>query len=75
MIDFAYTAPALSESSGLLQWVEGDAFTAVQSSKYWTSTTYAGNTGLAWFVTLFNGYVNYVNKTNTHYVWPVRGGQ
>jgi hypothetical protein len=52
------------------------AFTNVVSNYYWTSTTYEGNKNYAWRVYLSNG-VAYENdqKTETNYVWPVRGGQ
>ena len=50
------------------------AFTGVQSSLYWSSTTYVGATNLAWGVTLFDGNVNVGSKDAGHYVWPVRGG-
>lgn len=47
----------------------------VQSDNYWSSTTNADNTDNAWNVNLNNGNVNNDNKTNTNYVWPVRGGE
>ena len=43
---------------------------------YWSSTTYANDTGYAWYVRFFNGFVsNYSNKTNGLYVRAVRSGQ
>jgi RNA-directed DNA polymerase len=42
----------------------------VQSSNYWSASTNANNTNNAW-----NGNVNNNNKSNTNYVWPVRGGE
>ena len=42
---------------------------------YWTSTTRADYTSVAWFVYLDNGVVGQHGKTITYYVWPVRGGQ
>ena len=53
----------------------GHPFTSVQSSYYWSSTTYAGNTDYAWNVKLYNGYVNFANKAYSFYVCPVRAGQ
>jgi hypothetical protein len=47
----------------------------VQSDNYWSSTTNADNTDNAWNVNLNNGNVNNDDKTNTNYVWPVRGGE
>ena len=49
-------------------------FAGVQSGYYWSSTTSAYDTGNAWFVFLFDGYVNDVTKVRAYYVWPVRGG-
>ena len=66
--------PCISNTVGIGQWIAGDPFDNVQSSYYWSGTTYARNTGYAWDVSMFNGYVNFNNKTNTYYVWPVRGG-
>ena len=42
---------------------------------YWSSTTYAPNTGSAWGVGMSDGYVSIYSKVNTYFVWPVRGGQ
>jgi hypothetical protein len=52
-----------------------ETFIGVVSDNYWSSTTYADNTTNAWNVNLNNGNVNANNKTNTNYVWPVRGGE
>ena len=49
-------------------------FAVVRSGYYWSSTTSAYDTGNAWFVFLFDGYVNDVTKVRAYYVWPVRGG-
>ena len=51
------------------------AFSDVQSNNYWSATTYAANTDNAWNVNLNNGNVNTNNKSNSNYVWPVRGGE
>jgi hypothetical protein len=50
-------------------------FTDVQSSGYWSSTTFACLASGAWYVSLGDGYVNSDDKTGAGYVWPVRGGQ
>jgi serine/threonine protein kinase len=75
MVDKKYW-PALSNAAGTDKWKEGDAFSGVQSNHYWSSTSNANGTPSAWRVNLNNGYgnVNDGNKTNTEYVWPVRGG-
>ena len=75
LLDFAYYGPALSSASGMSQWTSGDAFIGVQSSIYWSSTTYSGYTAGAWGVDLSDGSVSYGGKANTYYVWPVRAGQ
>jgi len=54
----------------------GHPFTGVQSSYYWSSTTYAYYTDLAWIVNMSYGYVSYDSKSDySYYVWPVRSGQ
>ena len=52
-----------------------DGFCGVQSNNYWSSTSNANDTSNAWNVNLNDGNVNNDNKTNTNYVWPVRGGE
>jgi hypothetical protein len=48
-------------------------FVNVQSSYYWTATTYASSLGDAWSVDLGPGSSTYGNKyTYSDYVWPVR---
>ena len=48
-------------------------FTDVQSSYYWSSSTYAHNTIIAWYVDMLNGFVGYdVKNTPDYFVWPVR---
>jgi len=54
---------------------EVDGSCGVQSNNYRTSTTNADNTSNAWNVNLNDGNVNNDDKTNTNYVWPVRGGE
>jgi len=50
-------------------------FSNVQTSSYWSSTTYAYSTTFAWFVILIDGSVDYASKTDTRYVWPVRDSE
>jgi hypothetical protein len=52
----------------------GHPFTGVQSDYYWSSTSDASDTSLAWLVNINDGYVNLNGKANDYYVWPVRGG-
>lgn len=70
-----YYSPTLSNATGTAKWTEGDAFSGVQSSDYWSSTSKALDTNNAWYVGLSIGDVDVVSKTNTNYVWPLRGGQ
>jgi hypothetical protein len=63
-------------TAGTGKWMEGDPFTSVQSDGYWSSTSIADDPDYAWVVFLFGGGVYFGGpKTNTYYVWPVRGGQ
>ena len=54
----------------------GHPFLNVQSSQYWSSSTYAGGTDETWSAFMDWGYVfSFLNKTNdVGAVWPVRGG-
>ncbi|MDQ1333920.1 MAG: hypothetical protein QG552_870, partial [Thermodesulfobacteriota bacterium] len=45
------------------------------SSGYWSSTTYAYSTDRAWGVYFYDGYDNWLSKSNFYYVRAVRGGQ
>ena len=50
-------------------------FTNVQSSHYWSITTYEGDSTSAWDVRIYDGFVDDdVDKDNHNYVWPVRSG-
>ena len=58
LIDWAYSNPALSNDAGTGKWTTGadSAFSGVQSSYYWSSTTYAFCTAFAWLVDFNDGY-------------------
>jgi len=64
-----------AEQANSATWLNTRGFANVQSSYYWSATTYASNTNFAWIVGMDGGYVYDSNKANHHYVWPVRGGQ
>ncbi|MBF0236668.1 MAG: DUF1566 domain-containing protein [SAR324 cluster bacterium] len=69
--------PEIHELEGL--WYSGRRW-MLDSSFYWSSSTYAvstyaGNTSYAWGVYFNDGYVNYNGKTDSYYVRCVRGGQ
>jgi len=53
----------------------GHPFSGVQSSYYWSSTSYTLSPASAWSVYLSNGVTYAYDKTYSYYVWPVRGGQ
>ena len=66
LIDFGEIMPALTS---------GHPFTNVTTypNYYWSSTTYAGNLGLAFYVSMHNGYTNEDgDKAGTNHAWPVR---
>jgi hypothetical protein len=75
LVDCGFTNPALPNTLGTGQWTEGNPFQGVQSSNYWSSSTYANDTTYAWGV-YFNDAAVYNNfKSYSLYVWCVRGGQ
>lgn len=62
LIDFENYGPALPT---------GHPFVSVQSSYYWSGTTYKDSTDYAWGVHIGGGNVD-GNRGSTNYVWPVR---
>ncbi|RKZ89365.1 MAG: hypothetical protein DRR19_11595 [Candidatus Parabeggiatoa sp. nov. 1] len=70
-----YSQPKLSNAAGTGPWKEGDAFSGVHPSFYWSSTPYATVTNCAWVVNREFGYVDFGGETNACYVWPVRDRQ
>lgn len=52
----------------------GHPFSDIQSSVYWSATTFADAPTVAWVVFFGNGNVTTLNKSNTNFVWCVRGG-
>lgn len=73
LTDFAYYKPSLPNTTGTGQWIERDPFTYVQfATSYWSSTAYADRSSYAWYVSMLDGYVSFVSKASTYYVWPVR---
>ncbi len=76
LIHLGYFNPALSNTAGTAKWTEGNPFSGVQSSGYWSSSPLLSNGAHAWQVDLNSGEVRTNFKTaNSNYVWPVRGGQ
>ena len=56
-------------------WLNGQGFSNVQSSYYWSSTTSASLPDYAWYVYFYSGFVSNSNKYSSMYVRCVRGGQ
>ncbi len=63
------------EQTNSAAWLNSQGFVGIQSTsaEYWSSTTYAPNTSLAWTVNMNNGSMTGTTKTTSHFVWPVRG--
>lgn len=55
-------------------WLNGQGFTNVLASFYWSSSTNASSVDKAWYVNMGSGLVNYDLKTYGCYIWPVRSG-
>ena len=67
LVDLSKYSPALPT---------GHPFSNVQSNYYWSSSTYSSYTTDAWYVYMYDGYVDFNGKTGYYrYVWPVRAGQ
>ena len=58
----------------IANWLNIQGFVNVQATNYWSSTSFAPNTSLAWYVDFSSGDVNADYKSGTNYVWPVRRG-
>jgi hypothetical protein len=73
---FAPTCPApfILNTTGAGCWIEGDPFSGVQSSIYWSATTAPLLAFDAWLVSLGGGFFDAGSKTVNRWVWPVRGG-
>ncbi len=75
--------PTLQELASLVDPTQSDPslpsghpFSNVQSSAYWSATTLAGSSGIAWAVDFSVGAVNNLfAKGFSNPVWCVRGGQ
>lgn len=73
LIHYGFHFPALCDAAGTGQWTDGDPFSGVHTGQYWTSTTMESLTYLAFSVNVYPGLVVDPDKTESHYVWPVRG--
>lgn len=79
---YGWRLPTVEELASLVDTSVGSApyipsghpFSNVQSSAYWSATTYVGATSCAWNVYFNDGNVYPPSKSGTNYVWCVRGG-
>ncbi|MFQ5525233.1 MAG: DUF1566 domain-containing protein [Thermoanaerobaculia bacterium] len=68
--------PVITNDSGSGCWVSGpSSFSGVEPEDYWSSTTSVTSSSTAWILSLLDTATGFISKTNTRYVWPVRGGQ
>ena len=75
LVNFAYVNPALSNTAGNGHWTADTPFSNVKITPYWSSTTTAGKAEKAMILVFEMGNEIIELKTNSWYVWPVRGGQ
>jgi len=68
-------SPADYGQSNVAVWLNTQGFAHMLADNYWSSSTYAGSTSVAWFINMYDGHVDAWTKVNHYYVWPVRGGQ
>ena len=57
LVDFSRYDPAINTN-----------YFTVESNNYWSSTTYAGSTGSAWYLYFYNGGTDWVYKIRSNYV-------
>jgi hypothetical protein len=53
----------------------GHPFDNVQSGMYWSTTTWSGDNSQAFLLSIYTGTQYGSSKTESHYIWCVRGGQ
>jgi hypothetical protein len=76
LVHYGVDDPALPNTQGTGKWAEWDPFIGVQSGAYyWSSTTRANITNIAWNVEFRIGFVILNGKDALRLVWCVRGGQ
>jgi hypothetical protein len=76
--DCTSTPPTITNDSGTGCWVDGpSSFSNVQAGSYWSSTTSVLfiDSDSAWQAYLVFGSNSQQFKSNSFYIWPVRGGQ
>ena len=75
LVHYGAHSPCVSDTLGTGQWSEGDPFSGVLNSTYWTSTRHPTYINNAWYVYLGDPDMNDGYKENPRNIWPVRGGQ
>ena len=70
--------PSVKELQGIMDYSKAGLASSVPGStaaaNYWSSTTFAGVSSLAWLVNFSDGFVNNDDKNNSLSVRAVRGG-
>lgn len=67
---------ANSEAADPAAFLHTQGFSGVQQGIYWSSSTSAGNAARAWIADIVDGFDVHTHlKSDSYYVWPVRGGQ
>lgn len=61
------------EQANMKTWLEANGFTSIVSGRYWTSTTFHGDTTHAWHVQTTESRVRHWAKDVNTSVWAVRG--
>jgi len=73
--------PTISELEAIVNYnltgpaINAAAFPNTQSNFYWSSTTHADATAVAWYVDFYDGNAYSTTKPHAYYVRPVRGSQ
>jgi hypothetical protein len=75
LVDFAFDNPAISNAAGTGKGSGSDPFSNFQTaSGYWSSTTFASFSVIAWIVDFNLGLVDLDFKSILNFVTAVRGG-
>ena len=66
------------EEPDTITWLNTYGFNHIQTGGYWSSTTAAYGTNYAWYVNIWDGFMDGYYKgfsSPGYYAWPVRAGQ
>ena len=66
--------PHKTELPVLFTWKQSGMFTAVQAYYYWSGSASVVTPSTARLINLYDGGVYNVTKSNSYYIWPIRGG-